>query len=78
MHAQAKAQPYFVPSLGVVTLTHTLTHAQAKAQPYFVPSGSLGFSVMIFTILAFAAIALLVGRRKYGGELGGATRETQV
>ena len=41
-------------------------------------AGSLGFSVMIFFILAVAAIGMLVLRRKYGGELGGATRKTQV
>ena len=41
-------------------------------------AGSLGFSVMIFFILAVAAIGMLVIRRKYGGELGGATRKTQV
>ena len=33
---------------------------------------------MIYTILAFAGITVLVGRRKYGGELGGDTRSTQV
>ena len=41
-------------------------------------AGALGFSVMIFFILAVVAIGILVVRRKYGGELGGATRKTQV
>uniref|UniRef100_A0A7S1JYZ2 Calx-beta domain-containing protein n=1 Tax=Vitrella brassicaformis TaxID=1169539 RepID=A0A7S1JYZ2_9ALVE len=39
---------------------------------FAVPAGSLGFSVMVFTILALACIVLLAVRRsKLGGELGG-------
>lgn len=39
---------------------------------YYVPSGSLGFSVVVFSILAVTCIAFLIGRRYVvGGELGG-------
>merc|ERR1711865_1095822 len=39
---------------------------------FAVPSGSLGFSVSVFTICGLFCIATLVLRRKFcGGELGG-------
>jgi len=39
---------------------------------YYVPAGALGFSVIVFTILAITCIAFLVARRfTIGGELGG-------
>lgn len=39
---------------------------------YYVPAGALGFSVIVFTVLACTCIAFLIGRRYVvGGELGG-------
>lgn len=39
---------------------------------YFVPAGSLGFSVMVFCVVAITCIIILLIRRfKVGGELGG-------
>merc|ERR1711971_385022 len=39
---------------------------------FMVPAGSLGFSVLVFTVCAFLCIGLLFVRRMaYGGELGG-------
>lgn len=39
---------------------------------YYVPAGALGFSVVLFTVLACTCIAFLIGRRYVvGGELGG-------
>jgi len=44
----------------------------SRRQAYVVKAGTLAFSVMIFTINAAVAIAVLAVRRKYlGGELGG-------
>lgn len=40
-----------------------------------VSAGSLGFSVMIFCILAVVCIAALFYRRKCGGELGAPTSQ---
>lgn len=40
------------------------------------PAGDLGFSVIIYTIVAIIALAVLIGRRmipSIGGELGGPT-----
>lgn len=43
---------------------------------YFVPAGSLGFSVVIFVVLAIVCILFLIFRRwKFGGELGGTDGE---
>jgi solute carrier family 8 (sodium/calcium exchanger) len=39
---------------------------------YYVPAGSLGFSVVVFIVVAVLCIICLLGRRYYvGGELGG-------
>lgn len=39
---------------------------------YYVPAGALGFSVMLFTLLAIVCLCFLIGRRYVvGGELGG-------
>lgn len=41
---------------------------------YFVPAGTLGFSVVLFTVLAVTGLIFLCIRRKVvGGELGGTT-----
>ncbi|CAD7929361.1 unnamed protein product [Amoebophrya sp. A25] len=49
-----------------------LTRSDLKDGGFVVVAGSLGYSVMIFTICALACIATLIVRRSvYGGELGG-------
>ena len=43
-----------------------------ETNTYFVPAGSLGFSVVLFCIVAAICMVILIGRRiKVGGELGG-------
>lgn len=44
---------------------------KAKHVPYVVPAGALGFSILIFSILAVVGISALMVRRRQGGELGG-------
>jgi len=45
-----------------------------EANDYFVPSSTLGFSVIVFVVVAICAIILLLIRRKLvGGELGGSS-----
>lgn len=42
---------------------------------FMVPSGSFGFSVLVYTLLALFAVVFLIFRRKTGGgELGGPTK----
>jgi len=54
------------------------SYYEAKSEPFFSQSGSLGFSLMIYFILAVVAIALLMWRRYgAGGELGAVTRNEQ-
>lgn len=41
---------------------------------YYVPAGSLGFSVVVFIVVACTCVVILLIRRKVvGGELGGST-----
>jgi len=41
---------------------------------YYVPAGSLGFSVVVFVIVACVCFITLIARRKIvGGELGGSS-----
>ena len=54
---------------GVASIYHTAKGSQFRVDP-----GSLGFSVMVFCILAFCCISVMMWRRmspKVGGELGG-------
>jgi hypothetical protein len=44
---------------------------------FMVPAGTIGYSVMVYTVLAVVAVVFLIFRRKTaGGELGGPTRLT--
>ncbi len=64
--------------IGVAWTLATVYHA-AKGSTFQVDSGTLGFSVTLFTIFALTAVCLLMIRRKFaryegdesGGELGG-------
>jgi len=57
--------------LGLPWLIATIYHDSTNTT-YFSPPGSIGFSVMIFTPLAFIALSFLVVRRYLlGAELGG-------
>jgi len=55
------------------------TYAEVSAYPsteenigYYVPAGALGFSVVVFSVLAVICISFIVARRfVVGGELGG-------
>jgi len=59
----------------IATMWESSTDAAAKGyttDSYFVPAKTLGFSVIIFVIVACTGIMILVVRRKVvGGELGG-------
>ena len=44
----------------------------AKLEGYYVPAGSLGFSVVVFIVVAITCVFILLVRRYLvGGELGG-------
>ncbi|KAG1658789.1 hypothetical protein FOA52_011731 [Chlamydomonas sp. UWO 241] len=49
----------------------------AKGEPYVTEAGSLGFSLLIFFILAVVGITGILVRRQQGGELGGSTSRMQ-
>ena len=50
----------------------TAPAANAELKGYYVPAGSLGFSVVVFIIVAITCVIILLLRRKIvGGELGG-------
>nr|KAG5703830.1 hypothetical protein BaRGS_031464 [Batillaria attramentaria] len=58
--------------LGLPWLMATIYWQVKEGKDFDVPSGSLGFSVILFTTAAVIAIALLVGRRLvFKSELGG-------
>merc|ERR1712182_147513 len=43
---------------------------------FMVPAGTIGFSVMVYSILALVAVLFLIFRRKIGGgELGGPSKK---
>ncbi|KAG1678958.1 hypothetical protein FOA52_013021 [Chlamydomonas sp. UWO 241] len=50
---------------------------KSRDEVYVTEAGSLGFALMIFFILAIFGIAGLLVRRKFGGEIGGATATSQ-
>jgi len=53
------------------------SYYEAKDESFFSESGSLGFALMIYFILAVFGIAILVWRRSVIAELGAATRGLQ-
>jgi hypothetical protein len=59
----------------IATTWEVTTDAKIKGyttDAYFVPSGTLGFSVIVFCIVATTGILILLLRRQVvGGELGG-------
>ncbi|BFZ17830.1 hypothetical protein BsWGS_20869 [Bradybaena similaris] len=61
--------------LGLPWLLAAVYHA-VNGNTFVVPAGDLGFSVIIYTIVAIIALAVLIGRRlvpSIGAELGGPT-----
>mmetsp|Transcript_36487 Transcript_36487/g.56008 ORF Transcript_36487/g.56008 Transcript_36487/m.56008 type:complete len:209 (+) Transcript_36487:2045-2671(+) len=60
--------------LGLPWVIATVWQNGEDGEDYFVPAGSLGFSVVVFIIVALCCIAVLLIRRKLvQGELGGSS-----
>ncbi len=64
--------------LGLPWIIYTGYSATVQKSEYAVTAGALGFSVIIFFILAVIAIVMIMVRRKMGGELGARTAAVQV
>ena len=61
--------------LGIPWLIASLYYMGSGGGKYFVKSGDMGFSVLVFTVMAVCCVGMLLVRRSHkvaGGELGGA------
>jgi len=61
--------------LGIPWLIASLYYMGSDTGKYHVKSGDMGFSVLVFTVMAVLCVGMLLVRRSYkvaGGELGGA------